>query len=173
MYIEDVLMKMLIVFILGLAPVAEVRGAIPLAFKFFMLDFGDSLLFLVACLWGILGNLIIAPIVLFALYRIDRFILNSKLVPNIIRKFYLNVLSYTRVRAKRYENIKAIGLMLYVAIPLPFTGAWTGSLIAYMLGLNKKKSLICIEIGVLIASAIVLIAIFLFTSLLRILGIEV
>ena len=47
-----------------------------------------------------------------------------------------------------------LGLVLFVGIPLPGTGAWTGSLVAILLGLDKKKSFICILIGVMLAAAI-------------------
>jgi uncharacterized membrane protein len=53
---------------------------------------------------------------------------------------------------ERYEEI---GLMAFVAIPLPGTGAWTGALIAFLFGLDFKKSLLVIAIGVLIAGVIV------------------
>ncbi|MEM1526119.1 MAG: small multi-drug export protein [Ignisphaera sp.] len=169
----DILLKFFVVFALGFTPIAEVRGAIPLAYKFFMVDVRNTLLFSIASLFGVIGNLVIAPLVLFALDKIEKIILKSKLVPAFIKKAYLSLLSYVRARAKKYENIEAVGLTLFVAIPLPVTGAWTGSLIAYILGLEKKKSLVCIELGVLCATTIMLTAILLFTSLLRVLGIEI
>ena len=54
---------------------------------------------------------------------------------------------------ERYEEL---ALLLFVAIPLPVTGAWTGSLVSYLFGLNKLKSLFFIFIGVLMAGAIML-----------------
>ena len=67
----------------------------------------------------------------------------------------------TRKRAndkiKKYEHL---GLLVFVAIPLPFTGAWTGALIAYLFDLNFYKSLITIFIGVIIAATIITILIF-------------
>jgi uncharacterized membrane protein len=61
----------------------------------------------------------------------------------------------TRSRAdakiRRYEHL---GLLIFVAIPLPFTGAWTGALIAYLFDLKFAKSIITILIGVIIAAAI-------------------
>ena len=66
----------------------------------------------------------------------------------------------TRKRAndkiKKYEHL---GLLVFVAIPLPFTGAWTGALIAYLFDLNFSKSLITIFIGVIIAATIMTILI--------------
>ena len=61
-----------------------------------------------------------------------------------------------KVDSKREQIDKYgyLGLILFVGIPLPGTGAWTGSLLAVMLGLNKKKSFICILIGVALAAVI-------------------
>ena len=61
-----------------------------------------------------------------------------------------------KVDSKREQIDKYgyLGLILFVGIPLPGTGAWTGSLIAIMLGLNKKKSFVCIIVGVILASII-------------------
>ena len=62
----------------------------------------------------------------------------------------------TRKRAdakiKKYEHL---GLLIFVAIPLPFTGAWTGALIAYLFDLKFTKSLVTIFIGVIIATCII------------------
>jgi uncharacterized membrane protein len=61
----------------------------------------------------------------------------------------------TRKRAdSKIRKYKYIGLILFVAVPLPFTGAWTGALIAYLFDLDIKKSMITIFIGVLIAAFI-------------------
>ena len=49
-----------------------------------------------------------------------------------------------------------IALALFVAVPLPATGAWTGCLIAWILGLDRKKSILAIALGVLIAGALIL-----------------
>ena len=63
--------------------------------------------------------------------------------------------SRTRDRAdKKIREYEYLGLLLFVALPLPFTGAWTGSLIAYLFDLEFKRSLFTIFIGVLIAASI-------------------
>ena len=56
---------------------------------------------------------------------------------------------------KQYTSLGIIALMLFVAIPLPGTGAWTGCILAWVLGLERKKSIIAISAGVLIAGLIV------------------
>jgi uncharacterized membrane protein len=57
--------------------------------------------------------------------------------------------------AKKIEVYKELALVILVAIPLPLTGAWTGALVAYLFGLEYKKALPLIFLGVLIAGAIV------------------
>jgi uncharacterized membrane protein len=62
---------------------------------------------------------------------------------------------HTRKRGKLVERYERIGLALFVAIPLPITGAWTGSLLAVLLGLKFKYAMLSIFVGVLIAGIIV------------------
>ncbi|MEM0006277.1 MAG: small multi-drug export protein, partial [Ignisphaera sp.] len=66
--------------------------------------------------------------------------------------------------ASKVNRYSIIGLAVFVAIPLPGTGAWTGSLVAYILGIDRRRALVAIELGVIGASLIV--------SLASILGIE-
>ena len=68
------------------------------------------------------------------------------------------------------SNYKYIGLILFVGIPLPFTGAWTGCLASHLLGFNKKKTLASIFIGLLISSAIIILIIFFAQHLLSWIG---
>jgi uncharacterized membrane protein len=74
--------------------------------------------------------------------------------------FFNRILSKTRKKAKEVEKkidkFGYLALVLFVAIPLPGTGAWTGAFISWLLGLDRKKSLIAISTGVLIAGLIVL-----------------
>ncbi|MCI4435748.1 MAG: small multi-drug export protein, partial [Ignisphaera sp.] len=86
---------------------------------------------------------------------IDRFIRSSKNVPAILRSAYIKVLDYVQRKSKRFENYEVTALALFVGVPLPATGAWTGSLIAFLLGMDRRKALVAVELGVLIASIIV------------------
>ena len=141
------------VFITSLLPVAEVRGSIPLALILFN-DFNEKVL---AVVLAIVGNLLIAPIALSILNYLDRLIRNSRYIPSTIRRVYIKLLERARREGVKIEREGLIGLTAFVAIPLPVTGAWTASLIVFIMGFNKFKSLIAIELGVLIASTIVLI----------------
>jgi uncharacterized membrane protein len=65
------------------------------------------------------------------------------------------VFARTRKRSSLIQRYEKIGLALFVAIPLPFTGAWTGAIAAFLLGLPFRYSMLSIVCGVLIAGAIV------------------
>ncbi len=77
----------------------------------------------------------------------------------IFDKFFTWLFEYTRKRhAKKMGVYKELALIILVAIPLPMTGAWTGSLVAFLFGVPYKKALPLIFLGVLIAGVIVTLA---------------
>lgn len=86
--------------------------------------------------------------------------LEKTIIPKIgfISKIYKIILERARRKAHRISQYRIVylGLALYVAIPFPLTGVWTGSLIAYILDLDKKKSIISIVLGNLVACIIIL-----------------
>ncbi|MEM2089532.1 MAG: small multi-drug export protein [Candidatus Pacearchaeota archaeon] len=125
--------------LLSFAPISELRAAIPLAIA-------SKINPLVAFSLCVAINMLVAPFVFFALDKISLFIFKKSLRDHGIIK-----------RIKK-ENLKKninrygfVALTVFVAIPLPITGAWTGSIIAWLLGLDAKKSILAISIGVLIA----------------------
>src|SRR3989338_5280599 len=68
----------------------------------------------------------------------------------------VKLFEYTRKKHhKKVEKYASWGLLIFVAIPLPFTGAWSGALTAFVFGIEKKKALAIISLGVLIAGIIV------------------
>ena len=86
------------------------------------------------------------------------------ILPNIvdyIRKlYYLNILlnmifKRTLKKGRIINNLKYYGLIIFVSIPLPLTGVWTGAIAAFLFGLSKHKSMLAIIYGVLISSTIV------------------
>ena len=137
----------LTVLLLGLAPVSEIRGAIPVARALF----SDDCEFLLASTVGLLGNLAIAPVVLYLLNRLERFVVKL----GYLGRLYYRALELARKRSDKVSKYGVPGLIAFVAIPLPATGAWTGTLVAYILGLPRGRAILAIELGVLIAFAIV------------------
>lgn len=136
----------LAVFLTSMLPVIELRGALPLAINVFNIAWPKA--FLIAYI----GNMIPAPIILWLLAPVVKLL--SKI--RIFERFFSWLFDRTRRRSNRMiEKYEEIGLMAFVAIPLPGTGAWTGVLIAFLFGLDYKKSLLIIAIGVFIAGIIV------------------
>lgn len=126
------------------APISELRGAIPLG-----LTFTDNwpLVFLIA----FVGNLLPVPFLLLFLGPVTA-LLSKIRVLEIIINFVFRI---SRRRGRIVERYGAIGLALFVAIPLPVTGAWTGSIVAFLLGMKFKRAFPAIVLGVLIAGIIV------------------
>ena len=133
--------------VLGIAasPIAELRGAIPVAKLHY--DFPWHYAFLIA----IIGNLLPVPFILLLLNAATRLLSKVALFNRILNWLF----ERTRRRGKIIERYERIGLVLFVAIPLPVTGAWTGSLAAVLFGLKFKHAFLSIFIGILIAGAIV------------------
>ncbi len=137
--------KELVVLVISALPLAELRGALPVAINLF--HFPWHYAFLLA----IIGNLVPVPFLLLFLNAISRLL--SKI--GIFNRMLQWLFERTRRRGKIIERYERIGLTLFVAIPLPVTGAWTGSLAAVLFGLKFKHAFLSIVIGVFIAGAIV------------------
>ncbi|HIP63400.1 MAG TPA: ligand-binding protein SH3 [Archaeoglobus profundus] len=123
-------------------PLSELRGGIPLALY---LGFSP----LESYILGVVGNLIPIPFILLLLDKIK----NIKI--KFISKVYTAITTRIEKRRNLIEKYGYVGLMLFVAVPLPITGAWTGTLLAFLLGLNKFKSFLAISLGVSLAGIIV------------------
>ena len=137
-------MEWLKVLIVSAMPFSELRGGIPLGLY---LGLSPVETFILA----VFGNMLPIPFLLIFLDKIG----------NIAEKWSFTARIYSRI-VRRVESRKDIiekygylGLTLFVAVPLPVTGAWTGSLLAFLLRLNKLKSLLFIGLGVIIAGIIV------------------
>jgi uncharacterized membrane protein len=137
--------KELVVLIISALPIFELRGAIPVAINLFHFQWYYALLL------AIIGNMIPVPIILLFLNAVVRFL--SRI--GFFERFFRWLYAYSRKRGGIVEKYERIGLALFVAIPLPITGAWTGSLIAVLFGLKFSHSILAIFIGVLIAGIIV------------------
>ena len=107
-----------------------------------------------------LGVLILSLILPFALPLIDVLMLKLKLKRTFLQKFadlYLGYIERVRKKARPYiERWGFIGLAIFVAIPLPGTGVWTGSLAAYIFGMEKRKTIPALLIGGLLSILITL-----------------
>lgn len=101
----------------------------------------------------IIGNMLPVPFILLFFKYAEKFLRRYKSWTRLMDWVFSKTRSRANTKIKRYEHL---GLLLFVAIPLPFTGAWTGALIAYLFDLKFTKSLITIFIGVVIATFIMI-----------------
>lgn len=147
------MVEILLVSLLGFLPISEVRGAVPLAYVFFKHSLALYVLGLVA---GLTGNLVVAPLVLHVLDIFERDVILRERSPRLLRAAYHRVIDYARRKARKWRKVELVALIVFVAVPFPATGAWTGSLIAYVLGMKKREAILGVNIGVLGAFAIVL-----------------
>ena len=137
--------KEAIVVVLGALPISELRGAIPAA-----IAFGFSPL--KAYLLSYFGNIIPVIPILILFEPISN---KLRHIP-VFEKFFNWLFARTRKRASLVEKFEFLGLILFVAIPLPVTGAWTGCVAATLFKVRFRYALTAILIGVAIAGIIVL-----------------
>ena len=134
------------VFICSMIPIIELRGAIPMAFAFNMPWWQAYIL-------SVIGNMLPVPFILLFIKAIITRMSNSKI------KFFNKIANFLNKRVeKRRDKIEKFsfwGVCLFVAIPLPVTGAWTGSLVAAMIDMKFWKALLSALFGVMIAGVIV------------------
>jgi len=131
--------------LLSLAPISELRGGIPVA-----LASGNN--FLVAYMVCVLANILVIPLVFIFLDSLHKLFYKI----GFYKKFFDNLVDRTRKKAlKNWAKYEYWGLFLFVAIPLPITGAYTGTLAAWLLGTDKKKSFWFLALGVVVAGIIV------------------
>ena len=137
--------KLLMTFLISMVPVVELRGAIPIGVA-------HGLPFWWAIPVAIVGNLVPVPFIIIFIKKIFAWLrTKSRWLENLV----------TRMENRAIGKIDTVkkyafwGLFLFVAIPLPGTGAWTGSLIAAMMDMKVKEAFPSILLGVLTAGAIV------------------
>lgn len=147
-FISIPFMKEIIVFIISLCPILELRGGLIAASLFNM----NPITSYIIC---IIGNILPIPIILWLINKILKHMRNSKNKKiNGIAKWLDNKVEKHKHQIEKYGYL---GLVLFVGIPLPGTGAWTGCLIASVLEMDKKKSFLAAVVGVFIASIIMMI----------------
>jgi len=137
----------LLVIGISAAPVAELRGGIPLALS---QGFSPAAAFLLA----VLGNLAIVPVLLLGFSHGERWLLRWRPTRVLLEAIFAS----TRSKGRIIERAGPIALVLLVAIPLPGTGAWTGAIAARLLDIPFRRALPPIVLGVLIAGTVVLAA---------------
>ncbi|PIP55670.1 MAG: ligand-binding protein SH3 [Candidatus Zambryskibacteria bacterium CG_4_9_14_3_um_filter_42_9] len=138
------------IMVLSMLPVIELRGAIPYAMAVY--GFSAWSAFFIALIGNIIPALILVPFI----GGVGEFFSEKS---DLWKRFYPRFLARTRDNhQKKFEMFKEFSLVALVAIPLPLTGVWTASLVAYIFGIPFRKAIPLMFIGVIIAGTIVTLA---------------
>lgn len=146
-FFENILGEELTVLLCSMIPIVELRGSIPVGW--FAFDMPWWLVYLLA----VIGNLIPVPFILLLIRKVLEWMERSKV------RFFNRLAGW--ISRKADKNIDKIqkygfwGVCLFIAIPLPMTGAWTGSLVAATIKMNFWKAFFSALLGVMIAGVIV------------------
>ena len=138
----------ILVFIISVLQILELRGGL-LAASLLEVDP------LVAYIISIIGNILPVPFILFFIKRIIDWLRKSKV--NFFKKIAKFLDEKVEKNKEKIEKYGYLGLILFVGVPLPGTGAWTGCLLAAVLNMDRKKSFACVVCGVLMASIIMMV----------------
>lgn len=138
--------KMLLTMLVSMIPIIELRGGLPFGVAL-------GLPYYLAFPAAVVGNLIPAPFIIVYIRRV--FELMRKYLPR-LNGLVDKLEKKAHLKGKKVQKYQYIGLWLFVAIPLPGTGAWTGSLAAAFLGMRLKKAMPAVVLGVLTAGCIML-----------------
>lgn len=145
------LKKYLLVFLTSMIPLIELRGAVPFGLSNLL---GDALPIVQLYIICIIGNMLPVPFIFFFARKVLEWGADKKF----IGKFFSFCLEKGEKGGKKLQETAGRGLyfalFLFVGIPLPGTGAWTGTLAASFLDMDFKKSVIAIMAGVVLAGII-------------------
>ena len=133
----------LIVGIVSMVPLIELRGGL-IAAALLGMPLWESILF---CL---IGNIIPVPFILLFITPIFNWLKTTKLFRPLVEKIEARSMG----KSEKIKKAEFWGLVLFVGIPLPGTGAWTGSLIACLLNVDRKKAFCAVILGLLLATTI-------------------
>ena len=133
------------IFLLSMLPIAELRFSIP--YGYFVLN----LLMIEVIVLSIIGNILVGLLIITIIGPVMQQLRKIHIFSFIIKKIF----SRTIHKGKIINSLKILGLILFIGVPLPFTGVWTGSLASYLFGFDKFNSLVAICLGVILSSIIV------------------
>ena len=138
--------KCLFTMLVSMIPIIELRGGLPFGVAL-------GLPYYLAFPAAVIGNLIPTPFIIVYIRRI--FELTRKYLPS-LNGLVDRLEKKAHLKGRKVQRFQYIGLWLFVSIPLPGTGAWTGSLAAAFLGMRLKKAMPAVVLGVLTAGCVML-----------------
>ncbi|HHX61551.1 MAG TPA: small multi-drug export protein [Epulopiscium sp.] len=133
------------ILILAAIPILEQKAAIPVGIIAGLPVWEVYILTLI-------GAIIPSPIIIWFIEHIFEFLRRYPVMDKLITKFETK----TRGKSDNIQKYKLLGLFLFVAIPLPGTGVWTGSLAAVLLGLGKKSAVVAVFMGAVVCGLLIL-----------------
>lgn len=137
----------LAIVVLAMLPFGELRGALPVALTVYNMSIPEAMF------WSVVGNMLPVYFLLVFFERATLWVRQrSRLADDLLNKLF------ERTRRQLHDQVGKYGiwaLAIFVAIPFPATGAWTGALGAFVFGLPKKRAFLSILAGVIIAAVIV------------------
>ncbi len=134
--------------LIAMIPIAELRASMPIALAVYKMPFWSALF------WSVLGNMLPIFFIVYLLKPVADFLMKHW---SLARRFF--DWWFLHVRKKFEKGVAEYGidlaLVIFVAIPLPLTGAWSGAVAAFLFGIPPRRALILITIGVIMAGIIV------------------
>ncbi|WBW99272.1 COG2426 family protein [Oceanirhabdus sp. W0125-5] len=149
--------ELLIILIMSATPIIEQRGAIPYGLLSTNID--PFVVFLVSYV----GSLLPVPFILLLFNKIFDILGRFKY----FRWFYNFIQRKLDKNRGKFEKYEELALIIFIAIPLPTTGVWTGTAVASFLNLDKKKSFVCAAVGAFISAVVITIVFTFFPSMLK------
>lgn len=148
-FLSDVFVyPQIVIVLIAILPIVEARLAVPMAF-------GYSLAWYESLLLGFVGSCLVAPLLLLALIPFIKWLSTTKLFKKIGDALYSKFENKSKQIDEKASNAKKFwGLVLFVGIPLPLTGVWTGCAVASILKMKYSHALSAVTLGNFIASSI-------------------
>jgi uncharacterized membrane protein len=134
--------------VLAMLPVSELRGAIPYAVTVGKMPWQEAYVI------AVIANFVPVIFILWWIGPVSEYLRRFA----VFDRFFDWLFARTRRKGKMIERFEILGLILFVAIPLPVTGAWTGSVAAFVFGIKKRVAFPAIFVGIMIAGVIVTLA---------------
>ncbi len=146
-------LKLIYALILTIMPITELRVGLPMAI-IYAIEHHISIVFIFSLV--VLLNILMIFFIFYFLDHMHNIFMNLKFYRKFFEAYVKKFQKKVDKFEKKYQNLGFFALVLFVAVPLPGTGAWTGCLVSWLLGLDRKKSILAIALGVLIAGTIIL-----------------
>jgi len=141
----DIIGRELMVLFIATVPIIEMRGAIPIGISLGLSPLHSTII-------SLIGSLIPVPFILFTIRPIFNKLKKTKMFKRLVHR----IINRSNSKSGKIQKYGAIGLLVFVAIPLPGTGVWSGSLAAALLDMRFKYAFPAILVGNTIAAVLIM-----------------